>query len=265
MRTKLILILSCCSLAYAQPSRISDNSFLIEEAYNQERGVVQHIVLLDKDWHTKDLGLSFAQEWPLGGQMWQGAYAVSADWEFKEVWLDLQLRYQLWSRDGLAVAPSIAFSTSTAIKEANSQIDNKFRVGIPISSELSQRLAFHLNGSIESYGYTQSGVSGAFPSQLGMSYSAYVPELGGSLVYQIKPTLDILVECIYSKTIKIFTEDITETTVEAVISPGFRHAWNFSSGAQMVGGFGLPIGLTDDVPDVSGLFYLSFEHSFLKQ
>jgi hypothetical protein len=49
---------------------------------------------------------------------------------------------------------------------------------------------------------------------------------------------------------------------EAYISPGIRQAWNFSSGAQMVGGLGFPVGLKGDVPDFAGLLYLSFVHSF---
>ena len=33
---------------------IQDNSFLVEEAYNQERGVVQHISTFSRMWNSKD-------------------------------------------------------------------------------------------------------------------------------------------------------------------------------------------------------------------
>src|SRR5262245_1643983 len=63
--------------ASAEPSEvrpidgIRDNSFLIEEAYNQEPGVVQHIFtgsfgLDDRGGpRTRTWDLSFTQEWPL--------------------------------------------------------------------------------------------------------------------------------------------------------------------------------------------------------
>src|SRR5689334_16652883 len=43
---------------------IQDNSFLVEEAYNQERGVVQHISTFTRMWNGKGWNYSFTQEWP---------------------------------------------------------------------------------------------------------------------------------------------------------------------------------------------------------
>src|SRR2546430_2035386 len=61
---------------------IMDNSFLVEEAYNQERGVVQHIATAfynvnrragpdDEAWN-----LTFTQEWPVFSQTHQFSYTV---------------------------------------------------------------------------------------------------------------------------------------------------------------------------------------------
>lgn len=73
-------LLPAISLAQA-PKRLSegiqDNSFLVEEAYNQEAGVVQHIFNLgygvdrlhgpdDREW-----AFSFTQEWPVFSQTHQ--------------------------------------------------------------------------------------------------------------------------------------------------------------------------------------------------
>jgi hypothetical protein len=56
--------------ADARPAKgIQDNSFLIEEAYNQEAGMVQHIANLrrqDKSWF-----FAFTQEWPVLSQTHQ--------------------------------------------------------------------------------------------------------------------------------------------------------------------------------------------------
>jgi hypothetical protein len=43
--------------------RHPDNSFLIEEAYNQERGVIQHINSFARLWNSKDWAYTFTQEW----------------------------------------------------------------------------------------------------------------------------------------------------------------------------------------------------------
>src|SRR3989441_13276519 len=54
------------SSASAQPG-IQDNSFLIEEAYNQNFGVVQHISSFTRFWNSKDWAYIFTQEWPVPG------------------------------------------------------------------------------------------------------------------------------------------------------------------------------------------------------
>src|SRR6476660_131576 len=49
------------------PPGIQDNSFLVEEAYNQERSMVQHINTFSRMWNSKDLIYTFTQEWPMPG------------------------------------------------------------------------------------------------------------------------------------------------------------------------------------------------------
>jgi hypothetical protein len=46
---------------------IQDNSFLIEEAYNQDPGVVQHINTFLRDLRTRQWFATFTQEYPVGG------------------------------------------------------------------------------------------------------------------------------------------------------------------------------------------------------
>src|SRR5258708_15483346 len=46
---------------------IQDNSFLVEEAYNQNDGVVQHISGFTRFWNSKDWLYTFTQEWPVPG------------------------------------------------------------------------------------------------------------------------------------------------------------------------------------------------------
>ena len=56
---KKLLVILASSLfftAIASAEKVEDNSFLVEEAYNQEEGVVQFIQLYQKDSRTKSWG-----------------------------------------------------------------------------------------------------------------------------------------------------------------------------------------------------------------
>src|SRR5881398_1870522 len=76
---------------------IEDNSFLIEEAYNQDPRTVQHIFtytrLRDGSWAA-----SFTQEWPLGGQKHQGSYSLVTD-RRSLAGAEINYRYQLYGGD----------------------------------------------------------------------------------------------------------------------------------------------------------------------
>lgn len=83
----LAMVCGLCILAYTgspvlaqdhnvpkEDPKIQDNSFFIEEAYNQERGVVQDISTFSRMWNGKDLSYSFTQEWP-GARNWRHQFS----------------------------------------------------------------------------------------------------------------------------------------------------------------------------------------------
>ena len=101
------LLLVCARTAYAQssppaeksgePPTIQDNSFLMEEAYNQEEGVVQHINTFQRmrggTWVA-----TFTQEYPIPGQTHQLSYTIPYERPSGEAGLGdvaLNYRYQL--------------------------------------------------------------------------------------------------------------------------------------------------------------------------
>src|ERR1051326_6306819 len=67
------IFLGLCCTAQEQSSQassepgIQDNSFLVEEAYNQNFGVVQHISSFTRFFDSKDWVYTFTQEWPVPG------------------------------------------------------------------------------------------------------------------------------------------------------------------------------------------------------
>ena len=90
----LIAGLGACyaQIAPKGSSPIQDNSFLVEEAYNQERGVVQHISSFSRMWNSKDWNYTFTQEWPAPGN-WRhqlsytlaGMHAGNVDMQLEEL------------------------------------------------------------------------------------------------------------------------------------------------------------------------------------
>src|SRR4051812_47941667 len=79
----LALIVTAKAEEQKRPAEyIQDNSFLIEEAYNQEEGVVQHIlnVVYALDHHApndeRSLAFIFTQEWPVFSQTHQFSYTI---------------------------------------------------------------------------------------------------------------------------------------------------------------------------------------------
>src|SRR5688572_26052332 len=62
-------------LTAIEPMAIQDNSFLVEEAYNQEAGVIQHIFTFERN--DEESVLAFGQEFPVRGQKHQLSYSIS--------------------------------------------------------------------------------------------------------------------------------------------------------------------------------------------
>src|SRR5690242_12436133 len=80
----LATLAALVTLAAASPAAgedlrpIQDNSFLLEEAYNQEDGVIQHISTFARDRRSGDWTYTFTEEWPAPGQRHQVSVTVQA-------------------------------------------------------------------------------------------------------------------------------------------------------------------------------------------
>ena len=112
----LLLAASLCAQEKAAERKegpIQDNSFLVEEAYNQEAGVVQHISTFTLYQESKDWIYTFTQEWPVGGITHQLSFTLpwqrfGASLDGKQAFGDVALnyRYQLLGNGDAAIAMS---------------------------------------------------------------------------------------------------------------------------------------------------------------
>ena len=125
---------------------IMDNSFLMEEAYNQERGMVQHISLFSHQREPRTWAYSFTQEWPFRGQRHQLSYTAQLILQVgpagpRTGFGDLMLNYrlQLVGREGkrVWVAPRLSAVLPTGRWEqgrgdGRNRREESFVVPVPI-------------------------------------------------------------------------------------------------------------------------------------
>src|SRR3954466_11302005 len=128
------------------PPRIEDNSFLIEEAYNQEAGVVQHIGTFRRAPDGAWL-FTFTQEWPAPSQRHQLSYTaplVSNRPGGTGVGdLAINYRYQATGHDDARVwfAPRLSVTLPTGDASTGRGLGGPgLQANLPVSVELSSTL-----------------------------------------------------------------------------------------------------------------------------
>lgn len=243
---------------------IMDNSFLVEEAYNQEAGVVQHIWtalyqvnrMRGPDEKTWEFG--FTQEWPVGSQTHQFSYTtpyadMESDGESGNGPGDMLLnyRYQAYfsERTLTAFAPRLSLILPTG-DEAFGDDTVGTQVNLPFSTAVGDNWFVHAN----------AGTTWLPDARSANDRDLVHFNLGGSVIYAATKDLHFMVEWIGN-----WNDQGNGREFESVISPGARKAFNFANESQLVVGVATPIGLTNKSPDFGVFLYCSFEHFFQRK
>lgn len=253
---------------------LEDNSFFIEEAYNQEKGVVQHISnMLYEDLTEPTLTFNFTQEWPFMSQKHQFSYSIPikhvkfSDTRSETGLGDIYLnyRYQLTeSDDFIAIAPRFSLILPTGDPEKGFGNDvTGFEVNIPASHRISNHFVAHAN-----LGLTY------FPGITSKTYNYSYDEAtffgGASLIYLATYNLNFMLEGIFYQNHNKYTTGLTSDRQKFIINPGVRYAFDFeAANLQIVPGLSVPIQFEKlngqsafGDKQVNYFFYLSFEHDF---
>lgn len=258
MSTVALLVTVTSQLA----GQIQDNSFLVEEAYNQEAGVVQHIgnfARAGEDWV-----FSFTQEWPLGGIQHQLGFTIpflnteGRGTGFGD--LAINYRYQLAGNPEAAVvaAPRLSLLFPTGSEAAGRGRGGAgIQVNLPLTLVLSRALVSHWNAGAT---LTPSASNAA-----GDQATTHGFNLGGSVIWLARPRFNLLLESVWYEVREVVSEGKVDRASAWVVSPGMRAAFDFGD-LQVVPGAAYSIGIGFDGEDAEGLFlYLSFEHPFRRQ
>jgi hypothetical protein len=243
------------------PSGISDNSFLIEEAYNQDPGVVQHISNFSRADEDGSWAFSFTQEWPLRGLRHQISYNVPLQHDDGTGIGDIALNYRyqlLGSADArIAAAPRFTLLLPTGNEQRGRGSGGLgFQTELPLSFVATPQLATHWNAGLT--------LVPSASDRLGDAATTISYNLGASGIWLVRPSFNVMLELVWLSTESAIGAGLTGRSESLLLNPGIRWAFNFPSGLQIVPGIAYTIGL--ETEDTDALFlYLSFEHPFKKQ
>jgi hypothetical protein len=247
--------------AAQSPKPIQDNSFLIEEAYNQERGVVQHINTFQRS-RFGDWLYTFTQEWPVPSQKHQLSFTIPVQRISAESGLGdvaLNYRYQLIgdgdSRVAISPRASLLFPGGDESKELGAGgIGLQFN--LPVSAVIHPRIVTHWNAGAT---FTPSAKNAS-----GVEDNKTDFNLGQSFIWLAHQNFNVMFETAFNSFESIESARVKSRSSSLFLNPGVRWAHNFKSGLQIVPGVAFPIGVGSSSGDRGIFFYVSFEHPLFK-
>jgi hypothetical protein len=267
--TLLLPVLLLAAPLAAQENKegpIQDNSFLVEEAYNQEKGVVQHISTFTRFQESKDWIYTFTQEWPVFSQTHQFSFTLpwqrlGASLDGKQAFGDVALnwRYQLVG-DGdapVACSPRLSVLLPTGDEKMGyGKGAAGLQVNLPVSFTLGESFVGHFNA-----GATRTPNA---KNALGDKATTQDTLLGQSFIWLAHPRFNVMLEYVHTTSQAVVGPDQTQRQSSTYLSPGIRWAYNLPSGLQIVPGIAVPIGVGASRGEKAVFLYVSFEHPFGK-
>jgi len=229
---------------------IEDNSFFIEEAYNQELGVVQHIFTGYYDRGTRDYIFSFTQEWPVGGQVHQLSYTIpylsqhSGPRGIGDI--ALNYRYQLCDSGKWGwVSPrfTLLLPTGRPSEGLGTGVVG-FQLNLPVSNRWSNGFVTHFNAGVTILSDEHASTSYAF---------------GASGIWLLNENVNLMCEVLHTIDAEIDESGNVTHSSQTIISPGVRVAINLGA-LQIVPGLALPVTTAEGEFKLNAFGYLSFEH-----
>jgi hypothetical protein len=253
-----VMLNASAALAEESPREIQDNSFLIEEAYNQEDGVIQHIqtfqYMKDANWLY-----TFTQEWPVPNQTHQLSYTIPIE-RIKGGGQDdtgigdfaINYRYQAVLKDGIAFSPRLSLILPTGDEKKGLGTGSfGYQVNMPLSIKLAERWVTHYNMGL-TFTPNSKDATGAKADTVATNY-------GASAIFLASKNLNLMLEVVGGTEQTVQGSGVTANENSLLVSPGFRYALDLGK-LQVVPGIAFPIGMGPSKGEYGAFAYLSFEH-----
>ena len=245
----------------SRPFEIVDNSFLVEEAFNQEPGIFQNIFGFQRGDDAWDF--AFTQEWPLRSQAHQLSFSlpyasVSGAGSVGDV--TLHYRYQALSEDSgyPAISPRISLILPTGPSTVtNDSVGLQFN--LPVSRQVGN-LYWHANAGVTWYPRADPRPDLDDNERL----SLVSPHIGGSGILRVRPMFNLMIEGVLEFEQVALANGTTARETVFTLSPGARGGWNLGS-HQLILGAAVPVTWVESDSSAGLLLYLSYELPFLRR
>jgi len=269
----VLLLLAAALRVFAQtppqtdpkPFEIMDNSFLVEEAFNQEKGIFQNIfgaMRSGGEWAS-----TFTQEWPMGGQTHQFSYTTSflSTGDHSGIG-DTLINYRVQALVEGPGRPALSPRLSLVVPSGDSddglgQGSWGLQMNVPFSKQRGDWY-FHWNAGVTWLADVTEMVRGGPDMAVAKRASLTSPFLAGSAIYRLRPMFNLMLESVVS-----FDQSLdaigTSRSTTFTLSPGFRGGWNIGE-KQVVAGFAVPVSWTEGESDTGAFLYFSYELPFRK-
>jgi hypothetical protein len=245
-----------------EPKGIQDNSFLVEEAYNQEDGIIQHIFAFQRTADSGSWVLSETDEWPLRTIKHQLSLTLQAAHSggFQGAgWGDTLINYRYQAigsgETRVAFAPRLSMLVPMGDAKYGRGLGRYgVQTNLPLSVVVSKKFVTHWNAGATWAPHTEN--------DLGQQAGTVGVNLGQSMIWLAKPNFNVMLETVWYSTENVVGPGKTERNETVVMNPGVRGAFNFKNGLQIVPGMSVPLGVGPSTGEKGVIFYLSFEHPF---
>jgi DtxR family transcriptional regulator, Mn-dependent transcriptional regulator len=243
-----------------RPFEILDNSFLVEEAFNQERGIFQNIFGFQRSEDAWNF--NFTQEWPVGSQTHQLSYTlglagITGTSGFGDVMINY--RYQAaMEGDGVpAFSPRVSLILPTG---SNNFTRNSvgLQVNLPVSKQRGD-FYFHANGGFTWYPRADPD----FGVNDDERVSLLSPHISGSGIYRLRPMINLMLESVLQFEQFATLDGRKERETVFTLAPGGRGGWNIGD-QQLILGAAVPITWVSSDSNAGILLYLSYELPFAR-
>jgi hypothetical protein len=255
---------SAAQVAPAAPPQIQDNSFLIEEAYNQTPGVVQTIQTFSRIYGSGDWAYTLTQEWPVPKETHQLSVTIPVQGVTSDAGraqglgdVALNYRYQLVGNGDakVAVSPRLTLVLPSGDRKRSLGAGGLgIQASLPVSVVLSDHFVTHWNAGA-TFTPAATDVSGETAGLT--TWNA-----GQSVVWLAHPSFNLLLETVVNSVQAFADGGGTERHTDVLISPGARYAFNLPDDLQIVVGLAAPIGIGANRGQRSLLLYFSVELPF---